>query len=259
MNALAVLCVTLAAAGSYGQAFQKANDAYEAGDYEGAAARYERLTSEGVVAPELFYNLGNAYYRSGHLGSAIANYERVLRLKPGSQTAKMNQDLCFRQTERRLAQPLAPAWQQSLLFWHGRVSPGAARILAILSWLSLWAILALRQWRPLPYTRPAALVAALLVAAFSLSYWAKTHPQPLAVASAAQVPVRYGTSDEETTRFELSEGDWVRVEDHHKDWSRVCTADGQRGWARRSDLTLVGPPYERAPVASGEVAGEDAS
>ncbi|HEU4930057.1 MAG TPA: SH3 domain-containing protein, partial [Candidatus Krumholzibacteria bacterium] len=43
------------------QLFERANSAYEAGNYQSAVDDYERVVATGVVAPDLFYNLGNAY------------------------------------------------------------------------------------------------------------------------------------------------------------------------------------------------------
>jgi len=58
-----------------------ANDLYSKGDYKAAAEEYEHIIAAKNVAPELYYNLGNAYYKSGEIGHAILNYERSLRLK----------------------------------------------------------------------------------------------------------------------------------------------------------------------------------
>ncbi len=53
-----------------------ANDLYSKGDYKAAAEEYENIIAAKSVAPELYYNLGNAYYKSGEIGHAILNYER---------------------------------------------------------------------------------------------------------------------------------------------------------------------------------------
>ena len=67
----------------------------------------------------------------------------------------------------------------------------------------------------------------------------------VAVANANVVHVHYGTDEDETVRFDLSEGDRVTVDKRVSGWSRVSTADGERGWARDKDLVFVGPPYGR--------------
>lgn len=69
---------------------QQADSAYTADEFEKAIGLYsEALTSEGTSA-ELFYNMGNCYYRLGKYGKAILMYERALRLDPTFTDAREN-------------------------------------------------------------------------------------------------------------------------------------------------------------------------
>ena len=75
---------------------QKANEFYKQKEYSQAAELYEQALQKGV-APEIYYNLGNAYFKMGENGKAILNYERALRLAPNYSDAKAN--LRFVQTK----------------------------------------------------------------------------------------------------------------------------------------------------------------
>ncbi|MCP4641049.1 MAG: tetratricopeptide repeat protein [bacterium] len=242
---------------AFNQTFDRATEAYSEKDYGLAVETLERLVEEGVEDPALFYNLGNAYYRMDRLGPAIANYERVLRLSPGFESAEHNLVQCYMKTSRRLERPLPPDWEQSLLFWHYHLSRGTTLAAAILCWLACWGVLAIRQftWRraagPPRYLRRAALALALASVAFSGSAWVKAQPATLAVASDVTVPVHFGRDEGETVRFELFEGDRVTADSRSGDWVRVTTATGDRGWARASAFTFVGPPYEHADGETG--------
>lgn len=230
---------------AFNDTFSRANDAYAAGDYAAAIQGFEQLIAEHIEDPAVFYNLGNAYYRSGKLGPAIANYERALRLDPGLENARQNLAHCVSETKQRLARPLPPEWEQSLLFWHYGLRPETTRTAVLVSWLTLWTLLAAGQWRRIRYLKPAAAAAAVLALAFGASAWVKSNPELLAVAGAETVPVRYGTDDSQTVRFELHEGDRVAVDRRLNGWVRVKTVGGETGWAREASMTLVGPPYER--------------
>ncbi|MBB3187150.1 tetratricopeptide repeat protein [Microbacter margulisiae] len=69
---------------------QKANALYAEGQYTAAAEQYEMIAQIQGESPQLYYNLGNAYYRNGNLGKAILNYNRALLLDPNYGDAEFN-------------------------------------------------------------------------------------------------------------------------------------------------------------------------
>ena len=71
---------------------QQADSAYAAGNYVEAARIYEESVKTGVSS-DLYYNLGNAYYRLNDLPRAILNYERALRMEPANGDASYNLEL----------------------------------------------------------------------------------------------------------------------------------------------------------------------
>src|SRR3982074_2556990 len=70
--------------------FAKANQAYSEARFQEAAEGYESLVQSGQWNANLFYDLGNAYYRVGNFGKAILNYERALALDPRHPEADAN-------------------------------------------------------------------------------------------------------------------------------------------------------------------------
>lgn len=251
-----ILMLVLGAGNALDQTFEEGVQAYERGDYAQSVGLFERVVRDGVVDAGVFYNLGNAYYRNGRMGPAIANYERALHLNPGMVDGRENLFRCLNETERRLSKPPPPKWEQALLFWDDSLSPPATYVLLGLCWTALWVLLGIRQYKRLPYLRRSAMVLAVLGVLLAASLWVKAHPPALAVASGPRVPVHYGMSEDETVRFELYEGDRVLVDRREKDWARVVTSDGERGWTRSHFLTFVGPPYEAPREAPYEAPRE---
>jgi tetratricopeptide (TPR) repeat protein len=88
--ALLVALVVQPAFDSPRDAFLRAEKQYQDQNYEGAIETYEAIGELGVVDGALYYNLGNAYFKAGHLGRAILNYERALRLMPGDEDTRAN-------------------------------------------------------------------------------------------------------------------------------------------------------------------------
>lgn len=250
MTAIAAIIITLAAGTGYDTTFQRMLDAYQQNDYPSAIAAGEQLVDEGIVNPIVFYNLGNAYFRSGRIGPAIANYERALHLSPRLDSAEHNLEHAVQLTKRHAPRPMPPSWVQFTLFWHNDLSPEFSIAAAMTAWALFWALLAFRTWRPIRYSGIAILVLAVTSALFGLSAWCKYHPVPIAVACQERVPVRFGADASEKVRFELFEGDRVVVDITQNDWIRITTATGDRGWVHTGELTLVAPPYPAAPPLS---------
>ena len=141
---------------------------------------------------------------------------------------------------------------QSLLFWHYNLSQPVTKLLAVVFWSAFWILGMIRLRISRKVLTYAVVATGLLACAFGASAWMKAHPVQLAVARQPVAPVHYGMNDDETVRFELYEGDRVVVDSVRNDWARVTTVDGERGWTRRQNLILVGPPYSAPPQTTGE-------
>lgn len=70
--------------------FRRANEAYEQRDYTAAVGLYEGFLSRGVESAEIYYNLGNAYFKQGDVGRAVLNYLRAERLNPADEDIRHN-------------------------------------------------------------------------------------------------------------------------------------------------------------------------
>lgn len=239
----ALLLAFALAATSYDAVFQDSLAAYDEGDYEHAVVLLEQLVDEGIVEDDVFYNLGNAYFRLGRFGESIANYERTLQLNPNHRDARRNLEKALAECPRGLARPLPPEWEQAVLFWHQGFDRRTSGFLAAALWVTGWTLLGVRRFMRVRYLAAAGAVAVAFGALFGASWYAKSHPQPTAVVVSEKAPVRYGTSPTDKVRFELFEGDRVLVEAADGDWLRVATIGRERGWAKAEHLVAVGPPY----------------
>jgi len=75
----------------FGQnSFDKANELYQKGNYQEAAQAYEQILENKQHSVELYYNLGNAYYKLNKIAPAIYNYEKALLLEPNNTDVKNN-------------------------------------------------------------------------------------------------------------------------------------------------------------------------
>ena len=73
--------------------FSAANQLYAKGKFADAAAAYEKILQTGAQSPALLFNAGNAEFKAGHLGKAIAAYRRAEQLSP--RDAELRANLAF--------------------------------------------------------------------------------------------------------------------------------------------------------------------
>jgi tetratricopeptide repeat protein len=240
--ASALLALSLCAP-SPAAAFDTANTHYLQGDFEGAARAYEALAADGWVAAALELNLGNARFRLGQRGRAIAAWERALRLDPGDADARANLEAARTANVDRIV-----GAERSLLERLVERTPDLSAAAAFLaSWAALWAALAAR--RVAATRRPRAVLgAAAIAAAFMaipagglLALRAADRRTPAAVVIAAATPLREGPSAALRPTLELHEGTRVRVLEARDDLVRVRLENGLEGWAAARDLERISP------------------
>ena len=75
---------------TFAQDFEQGNALYKKGDYAGAAAQYEGILKQGKESAEVYFNLGNAYYKLNKVAPAVYNFEKSLLLDPGNKDAEIN-------------------------------------------------------------------------------------------------------------------------------------------------------------------------
>jgi len=70
--------------------FVSANNLYKTNDFEAAIENYKKIESQDLVSAELYYNLGNCYYKLNKVGPSIYYYEKALKLNPLNEDVKKN-------------------------------------------------------------------------------------------------------------------------------------------------------------------------
>ena len=119
------------------------------GLYQSAALRYQRLIEEGGIRNEkLYYNLGNAYYRSGDFGRAILSYRRAQALAPADPNVRQNLEAARAARIDRFSEPTQTRVMRTLLFWHYDLSFGMRLTLLGCFAGIFWVLAAVRLVRP---------------------------------------------------------------------------------------------------------------
>jgi tetratricopeptide (TPR) repeat protein len=225
-------------------AFRRGNEAFYRGDFRGAVDAYEQVASLGVVHQDLYYNLGNAYYKAGRIGLAIFNYERALALDPDQADAKRNLEVA-RGAAERLGRDRVEG-KVTAPFWSRAVT-AIARPTLLWLFLGLYyaCFLALFSLRFLaPGLGRAALgtgvalfgVAALIAGILFFGRLAHDRYVHEGVILPDEVTVKDGPSPGASTAFQLHAGLRVRLVERDHEWVRVRLPNGLEGWMREGDV-----------------------
>jgi tetratricopeptide (TPR) repeat protein len=226
-------------------AFDSANKLYDAGKFTEAAAGYEKLLQSGEAAPALYFNLGNAFFKAGEIGRAIAAYRRGEQLAPRDPDIRANLQFARNQVQgptRGIA-----SWQRAL----GRLNLNEWTWLAAGSvWLCL-ALLTLFQLRPAlkvlmrNYLIGLALVALCFCACLGLAL-RQTHFSRLAIVVARDANVHQGPLDESKIAFNARDGAELEVLDQKNNWLEIRTDPQHFGWVKGDQVLVLNRNSRRA-------------
>ena len=118
------------------QVFTEAAQLYQQGNYTGAIEKYEAILKSQVFSKELYYNLGNCYYRTQQIGKAVLNFERALQLAPTDADIQHN----LRLAQKLVVDNIDPLPEVFILRWLKILRGGlSANSWSILMLIFLWA------------------------------------------------------------------------------------------------------------------------
>jgi tetratricopeptide (TPR) repeat protein len=218
--------------------FAKANQEYAQGHFTEAISGYEVLVRSGQWSPNLFYNLGNAYFRVGDFGHAVLNYERALALERHHPEATAN--LQIARDEAR-ALELQQSWPERYLQFASVNEYSIAAAIAF--WLAMFAIVMLIFARRRSSTLSATLIFCLLVSAVAIyAVWTLergSNGSALAIVTGNNVQARLATADTANSVLALPPGSEVEILSTRGDWIYAALPNNLRGWIPAKDAQQV--------------------
>lgn len=225
-------------AGGAAEDFAAANELYAKGKFADAAALYEKILENNGQSSALLFNCGNAEFKAGHLGRAIAAYRKAAALTP--RDAELRANLAFVRSQAPGATLPESRWRQ----WLGSLTLNESAVLTALLVWALFALLVARQLRPAlaPKLRGTTRLAAGLVVFFGLllGLQAANHfnSQEVVVTS-AEAMARSGPYEDAQSVFTARDGAELRLLERHDDWVQVAEPSGKIGWFNNRQVELL--------------------
>lgn len=225
----------------------KGVEAYTSGNWNESVELWKELESVGVVSPELYYNLGNAYYKSGDYAHAILYFERTLKINPSNSDARYNLEFTNSMIQDKIdAVPefVLKSWARKLSYL---MSPDSWAWLSIaMLALTLTLVLLFLLGGTTAFRRCGfygAIVALLLsLGTYSLALWQRNSclKADYAVVMIPVSSVKSSPSSESSKDlFILHEGTKVQILDSVGQWKNISLSDGRQGWIKDNDIQMI--------------------
>jgi tetratricopeptide (TPR) repeat protein len=209
--------------------FAKANQEFAQGHFKEAISDYEALIRDGQWSANVFYDLGNAYFRIGDFGPAILNYERALALDRHHPEATANLQIA---RDEAHALELQPSWPERYLQF-GSVNQYSITA-AVAFWIAAFCLAAL-IFTPRRSTTVISvlLVMLLLFAVAMFAIWQLEDGSKgvtLAIITGKDVQARLATADTANAVLSLPPGSEIKVLSTRGDWIYAALPNNLRGW-----------------------------
>ena len=222
------------------------DSAYIKNDYKSAIQIYEALLEKGEAA-EVYYNLGNCYYKTNDIAKSILNYERALLLDPGNTDIRVNLEMARAKTVDKIT-PIPDiffvAWIKSLI---NCLSVDAWAKCGILFFILFLVAVALFFFSKQASLKKGGfiggivfLILVVLSNVFSSYQKAVLVNRNAAIVLVPSVTVRSTPSESGTSLFILHEGSKVELKDNSmREWKEIRLEDGKVGWVPTSSIEVI--------------------
>ena len=219
------------------QLFEQANAAYDTGNYAQAAQNYQAIIDGGSESWELYYNLGNTYYRLENMGLCILNYERALQLSPSNKEIEDNLALARSKTTDNIEETkpamLARLYNSTLSMFSAR----GWRTMTIISVFLLSIVACIffiaknYRTRKAMFITSAAMILIVIFSALNATFSArKATSKTEAIITSPMVVVKSSPDSKSLDKFIIHEGTKVTVKETKDEWWQVELSDGKDGW-----------------------------
>lgn len=225
---------------------QNADDEYAKGNYQQAIKDYQEILKTGVSS-EIYYNLGNAYYRTDNITQALLAYERALQLSPGDNDIRFN----LQYARSKTIDKITPETEMFFVTWYHSLvnftSVDRWANTAIVSIIMALLLILVFLFAPQMWARKSGFygsAAFLLLFAFAnLFAFQQKHELETkqgAIVIAPTVNVKKTPAASGTDVFVIHEGTRVDITDRGmKQWRGIKLADGREGWLKTSQIEEI--------------------
>ncbi|NLY25730.1 MAG: SH3 domain-containing protein [Bacteroidales bacterium] len=229
---------------------EKASEAYRRQDYRESTALYEALVAKGIakdrISAEIYYNLGNAYFRDNQLGKAILNYERALLLDPGDGDIRHNLRFARNRTEDRIdtaGNLIFSTWFNAVrnIYSSNRWAvTGIVLFILFLVCLAVFLFVRFLWARKTAFYSGIVLFLLVIMAnIFAFSQKSERIERESAIVMVGAASVNASPDLNSNELFQLHEGTKVKIRNSDSNWYEIEIANGSVGWIFKENVEII--------------------
>lgn len=227
-----------------------ASQAYRNNDFKKSIEIYEGIVAEGIAedreSAQIYYNLGNAYFRDSRLGKAILNYERALMLDPGDSDIRHNLRFAGSRTEDRIEEVgslFLTNWINGIRNMLSSDMWGTAGIvffLLFLVCLTLFLFVRLLWIRKTAFYSGIVFFVFMIIAnIFAFNQKREQIQRTYAIVIVGAASVNASPDENSNVLFELHEGTKVKIRNSDGNWYEIEIANGSVGWTPKQKVEII--------------------
>jgi len=226
---------------------QEADSLYDKGLYAEAADAYEAIIANNGVSADLYYNLGNAYYKLDEIARSILNYERALLLNQGDEDIRANLALARGKTVDKVTPPSEMFFVSWWRDFANIVSVDTWAVVAVVSFVLLLLGVAVYLFVEQIIVRKIGFYSAalflLLTIVFNLAATFQRDSimnRTTAIIMQPVVSVKSSPNDAGTDLFLIHTGSKVEIlDDTMTDWAKIKLEEGKEGWVQTDVMAII--------------------
>jgi tetratricopeptide (TPR) repeat protein len=226
--------------------FNKANDAYANANYNEAKRLYQSILKEDKVSGELFFNLGNTYYKLEDIANSIYYYEKALKLSPENESIKNNLAFAERMRLDQFERLPESELDQGLNNFITLFSVDNWSVVGIVFLFVAGIVFAFFIFKKRSFIKRLSLGLSILFLLLSAGAFSMAQTQlnqinnnVFAIIFEKEKPVFEEPNKKAATLIQLHEGTKVKILDQFRSFYKVQLPDGSIGWMETTNLKKI--------------------
>ncbi|KJR43039.1 membrane protein containing DUF1058 [Candidatus Magnetoovum chiemensis] len=222
--------------------FKEAAKLYEKGSFNEALQKYSEVLEKGCESGNLYYNMGNSYFKADNIGKAVLYYKRALRLIPSDSDLLSNYDYAKSKIKNNGLERQSAILIRIIAYPFSSFNDNRATVILSALYILMVLLLTARVYFPL-MKKPSfiliiILCGILLCGIFTL-YKRSTLYGKEAVIIKDNAEAKFGPFDKATAHYTIYEGTIVTIIEKQNNWYKIERADGKVGWINKDAAEII--------------------